>query len=206
LRLQPEISVTPPAEALGRESAVVLVVDVQEAFRRHVPGFEELTRRVALLVEGAGLLDVPVVASEQYPHGLGPTASELDGPLGDAERLEKRAFSAVRAAGFDDLARRLGRRQWILCGLEAHVCVHQTAADLGRRGFAVHLAADAVGARHAQDRELGIARTLADGAHASSVEMALFELLGDADAPAFRGVQAAIKRHAPSPAEPVGAR
>ncbi len=195
---------TPPAvDALRREAAAVLVVDVQEAFRPHVHGFEALVRRVRLLVEGAAALDVPVVVTEQYPRGLGRTAAELVEVLGDAEVVEKLAFSAVAEPRFEDLLRRLGRPQLVVCGLEAHVCVHQTVGALLRRGHDVHLALDAVEARDPVDREVGVRRALAGGARASTVEMALFELLGVAGTPEFKTVHGLIKAAGAVPAATV---
>lgn len=185
---------TPPSpDRLRRDEAAVLVVDVQEAFRPRLSGFDALVRHVRLLVEGAGALDVPVVVTEQYPQGLGRTAVELLDVLGDAEVVPKREFSAVGAPGFDDLLGRLGRSQIVVCGLEAHVCVHQTVGGLLGRGLSVHLCVDAVESLDPVNREIGVRRALADGAHASSVEMALFELLGSADSEDFRTVHGLIK-------------
>jgi nicotinamidase-related amidase len=185
------------ADVLRRDDTAVLVVDVQEAFRPHLPGFDDLVRDVCLLVGGARELDVPVVLTEQYPEGLGATASEILEAAGDAEIVAKLEFSAVRAAGFEELLRRLGRSQLLVCGLEAHVCVHQTVVDLLRRGLSVHLAVDAVGSLDPVDREIGVRRALSGGAHASSVEMALFELLGVAGSEEFRAVHALIKAAGP---------
>ena len=109
------------------------------------------------------MLGVPVVVTEQYPRGLGPTVAELDEVLQGAERLEKVTFSAAAAPGWDALLDRLGRRQVLLCGIEAHVCVHQTATELLRAGLEVHAALDAIESREAVSRQLGVDRMLADG-------------------------------------------
>ncbi len=194
----------PLTDVLRRDDAAVLVVDVQEAFRPHLAGFDALVRHVRLLVEGARALDVPVVATEQYPEGLGRTAVEVLEVLGDAEILPKLEFSAVRAPRFDDLLGRLGRSQLVVCGLEAHVCVHGTVVDLLGRGLSVHLAIDAVESLDPVNREIGVRRALAGGAHPSSVEMALFELLGTAGSEAFKPVHRLIKAAGAVPATASG--
>jgi len=180
-------------ELLRRDDAVLLVIDVQEGFRAHVPDWDAMVARTAVLIRAAAVLGVPVMVTEQYPKGLGETAAELAEPLVAAEKLVKLEFSAACAPGFDDALRRLGRSQVIVCGIEAHVCVHQTVVDLIRRGDSVHLVLDAVSARRSSDRDIGIRRALADGAHASSTEMALFELMRVAGTSVFKQVQGLVK-------------
>lgn len=170
---------------VDRGRAVLLVVDVQEAFRKVIDGFEEVVDAIGICLQAAALLEIPAIVTEQYPRGLGGTVAELSPHLGGGPRLEKTVLAATGAPGFD-LA---GRDQVLLCGIEAHICVHQTAAALTARGVDVHLLADAVSSRTAMNREIGIARTQADGAHLSSVELAFFDCLGDAADPSFRGVQ-----------------
>ena len=175
---------------LQRERAALVVVDVQEAFRKALPDFERVAGNAATLVQGASAMDIPVVLTEQYPQGLGETVPELAEHLpADVERLEKVRFSAAEAEGFD----LEGRGQAIVCGVEAHVCVNQTVLDLLDRGVEVHLAADAVGSRTEENRDLGVHRAERAGAVLTSVETALFELLGGSDAAEFKAVQALVK-------------
>jgi nicotinamidase-related amidase len=171
---------------LRRDRAALVVVDVQEGFRSYET-FADVARQCGRLVEGAGILEVPVVATEQYPKGLGATAPEVGLPEG-AARVEKTVFSAARADGFD-LG---GRDQVVVCGIEAHVCVMQTALDLLERGAEVHVVADAVGSRHAQDREIGLHRLDRAGATLTTVEAALLELCERAGTPEFKAVQKVI--------------
>jgi nicotinamidase-related amidase len=171
---------------LSRDRAALVVVDVQEGFRSYET-FADVARQCGRLVEGAGILEVPVVATEQYPKGLGATAPEVGLPEG-AARVEKTVFSAARADGFD-LG---GRDQVVVCGIEAHVCVMQTALDLLERGAEVHVVADAVGSRHAQDREIGLHRLDRAGATLTTVEAALLELCERAGTPEFKAVQKVI--------------
>jgi nicotinamidase-related amidase len=170
---------------LSRERAALVVVDVQEGFRGY-DTFEQVAGACAKLVEGARILGVPVLATEQYPKGLGHTAPEVG--LGEQHAVEKTVFSAARAEGFD----LQGRRQVVVCGIEAHVCVSQTVLDLLDTGLEVHVPADAVGSRHRSDYEIGLRRMDDAGAQLGSVESVLFELLERAGTPEFKAVQKLI--------------
>jgi nicotinamidase-related amidase len=170
---------------LDRDRAALVVVDVQEGFRSYA-SFAEVAGACAKLVQGARVLELPVIVSEQYPKGLGHTAPEVG--LEDEPRIEKSVFSAVRAEGFD-----LGAsEQAIVCGIEAHVCVSQTVHDLLDRGLEVHVPADAVGSRNEIDYQRGLERMERAGAVVSTVEAALFELLERAGTPEFKAVQKLI--------------
>ena len=174
---------------LDPERAALVVVDVQEAFRPAVVGFDETARAVATLVQGARILGVPVIATEQYPKGLGSTVPEVADHLDGVRPLEKLCFSAADADGFD-LG---GRDQALLCGIETHVCVSQTAHGLLDRGVEVHVARDAVSSRTEDNRELGLHKMESSGAVLSSVETALFELCGAAGSDEFKQIQRLVK-------------
>jgi len=172
---------------LERDNAVVVVVDVQEGFRPAVPHFDEVAGNVAKLVQGANALGVPVFASEQYPRGLGHTVPEVAQHLEGVEPVEKVAFSAA-----DEIE--LGNHgQAIICGIEAHICVWQTARGLIDQGIDVHVARDAVGSRTLDNRDLGVELIERAGGSPTSVETALFELLGRAGTDEFKQVQRIIK-------------
>jgi nicotinamidase-related amidase len=170
---------------LARDRAALIVVDVQEGFRSYA-SFAAVAGACAKLLQGARILGVPALVSEQYPKGLGHTAPEVG--LQDEPTIEKTVFSAARADGFD-LG---GREQAIVCGIETHVCVSQTVHDLLERGIEVHVPADAVGSRHDLDYERGLERMERAGAVVSTVEAALFELLERAGTPEFKAVQKLI--------------
>ena len=174
---------------LDRDRAALVVVDVQEGFRPAVGEFDAVARNVGLLVQGARILGVPVLVTEQYPRGLGETVPEVAAHLDGVPRLDKVEFDATEVEGFD-LA---GRDQALLCGIEAHVCVSQTAAGLLDQDVDVQVAADAVSSRTAANRRAGLAKMEASGALLTSTEMALFELLGRAGTPEFKEVQALVK-------------
>jgi nicotinamidase-related amidase len=177
---------------LSRKRASLVVVDVQEAFRPYA-SFEGVAASCAKLLQGARILDVPRVVSEQYPRGLGHSAPEL-GLQADEPIVEKSVFSAARAEGFEraGIGER-GRDQAIVCGIETHVCVSQTVHDLLARGIEVHVPADAVGSRHALDYERGLERLERAGAVVTTVEAVLFELLERAGTPEFKAVQGLIR-------------
>jgi nicotinamidase-related amidase len=178
------------APKLDRERAALVVVDVQEAFRRAVPAFGEVAEAAATLVRGAGAIGLPVLVTEQYPKGLGSTVPEVSEHLpAGVEPIEKVRFSAAEADGFD----LSGRDQAIVCGIEAHVCVNQTVMDLVDEGVEVHVVADAVASRSDRDRELGLHKAERAGAVLTSVETALFELLRGSDAEEFKQVQGLVR-------------
>ena len=180
---------------LDPRRAALVVIDLQEAFRV-VPGFDRIAQAAATLARGAEAIGIPVVATEQYPKGLGSTVPEVASALpAGVEPLEKVVFAASEAGGFD-LG---GRDQALLCGIEAHVCVNQTALDLLGRGVEVHVARDAVGSRFELNLETGLEKMERAGAVITSVETALFELLGQAGTDEFKRVQKLILEFAPNP-------
>jgi nicotinamidase-related amidase len=179
---------------LDRDRATIVIVDIQEGFRKAIPGFDEIVSAASTLVRGAGEMGVPVVVTEQYPKGLGPTAPELAGHLPEGtEPIAKTRFSAAAADGFD-LG---GREQAVVCGIESHVCVNQTVLDLLGRGLEVHVVSDAVGSRDSANRDLGLHKAERAGAWLTSVETALFELLEEAGSDEFKAVQRLVLEHAP---------
>ena len=178
------------AERLSRERAALVVVDIQEAFRKAIPEFDDITAASANLIRGFAEMGLPIVITQQYPQGLGETVPEVAEHLPDGvEPIDKIRFSAAEAEGFGlD-----GRDQVVVCGIETHVCVNQTVLDLLGSGAQVQLATDAVASRTEANRDLGLRRAEDAGATLTSVEMALFELLGGADAAEFKAVQGLIK-------------
>jgi nicotinamidase-related amidase len=181
---------------LDPERAALVVVDVQEGFRPAIPGFERITAATATLIRGAEQIGIPVIATEQYPKGLGETVPEVAEALpAGVEPLEKLDFAASEADGFD-LG---GRDQAIVCGVETHVCVNQTALDLLGQGVEVHVAEDAVGSRFDENKRIGLNKMEQAGAVLSSVETALFELLRRAGSDEFKAVQKLILEYAPNP-------
>ncbi|HEY6652752.1 MAG TPA: isochorismatase family protein [Solirubrobacterales bacterium] len=181
---------------LEADRTTLVVVDVQEAFRKAILDFDRIAKATATLIEGAEAIGVPIVISVQYPKGLGETVPEVAEHLPDGvEPLEKVVFAASEAEGFD----LEGRDQVLLCGIETHVCVNQTALDLLASGVEVQVAEDAVGSRSDQNKRVGLHKMEGAGAVMTSVETALFELLGRAGTDEFKRVQRLILDYAPNP-------
>jgi nicotinamidase-related amidase len=181
---------------LDADRTALVVVDVQEGFRKAIPDFELVVRASSTLIEGFKLIGVPIVVTEQYPKGLGNTTAEVAARLPDGtEPIEKVCFSAAEADGFD-LG---GRTQALVCGIETHVCVNQTVLDLLGSDVEVQVAMDAVASRWEEDDQAGQRRMERAGATLTTVEMALFELLGGAGTDQFKQVQTLILEYAPNP-------
>ena len=162
-----------------------------------IAGGAEVVRRVGILIEAARALGVPMIATEQYPKGLGPTVPSIKALLpNDAPIIAKLTFSAGKSVDFARALREKraeGRDQIVLCGTETHVCVLQTAADLKARGAEVFLVADAAGSRTEANKEAALRRLSALGVHCVTTEMALFEWLEVAGTNEFRTVSKLIR-------------
>ena len=178
---------------LDVENSLLLVIDIQE---RLVASLDKdvIVSKVGKLVDAANILDVPVVLSEQYPKGLGhtvPTISEKLKP--ETPIVEKCSFSLLREEGFLDKIKAYGKKQIVICGIETHICVHQTATELMDAGFEVFVAKDACASRNKYEFKQGIEAMHNNGAKISCVEIILFEWLRSAKNPKFKEVQALIK-------------
>ncbi|MBX7171252.1 MAG: hydrolase [Pyrinomonadaceae bacterium] len=179
---------------LNRENTVFVIIDIQEAFRSPIPDFEEIAVNTSIMARGCQLLNVPIIVTEQYPKGLGRTAEEILLSLTDnAEIIEKTAFSACGATSFGEKLKSFNAKQIILAGIEAHICVNQTAHDLLDQGFQVHLLQDCVSSRKTHDKHTGIEKMKLSGVIPSNVEMALFELMKDSKHEQFKEIQKLVK-------------
>jgi nicotinamidase-related amidase len=186
---------------LSRGRAALLVVDIQDRLAPAMPAdaLAGVLRNTAILIAAADQLGLPIVVSQQYPRGLGATARPVEDALAQARqvhRFDKLEFSAAAAPEFAALTAPgsgLDRDQWLVCGMESHVCVYQTARDLAARGWDVHVCADAVCSRTAANRELGLGLMARAGAIVSSTEACVFDLLGRAGSDEFRALSRVIK-------------
>lgn len=179
---------------LHPDTSLLLVVDMQEKFAPVIEHYDRLTEQCGILVQACRLLGVPVVVSEQYPKGLGHTVSPLKACLpADTVILEKVSFGCGRDAELERHIATLARKQVLVCGIEAHVCVNQTVHQLLAQAYQVHIIQDAIGARHQSNYKAAMAKMQQSGAIPATVEMALFELLGTAAHPQFKAIQALIK-------------
>lgn len=183
----------PTIEHARIESSLLLLVDVQGRLARLMHDSEAMIRQQAILIRACRLLDVPVLWAEQLPDKLGSTVDELQGPLEGLAPQAKSSFGCCGDAQLRQAIETSGRDQILLCGIEAHVCVWQTAAALVEMGRSVHLAADAVSSRSVFNRDIAFRRMERAGVHLSTVETLLFELMQDAVHPRFRDVTALLK-------------
>ncbi len=177
---------------LDAQDGILLIVDIQTRLAAAMPEPEAAIARAAILLDAAERLGVPIVASEQYPQGLGHTDARLPLPA-SARVFAKTAFSAARDAAILGHLESLGRRQVVLCGMETHVCVLQTGIDLAGRGFRPAVVADAVASRSPERKRLGLERMAAAGVAVVDSEMVVFEWLGAAGTPEFKELSRLIR-------------
>jgi nicotinamidase-related amidase len=175
------------------DTAVAVAVDYQERLMPAIHDASELIRSSRLLLSGLRELKVPVIISRQYPKGLGDTVPEIKDVTPDAVPCEKISFSCWGSEQFRDALQKLNRKNIVLCGVEAHVCVLQTAVDLLASGYGVLFTADCTGSRKKHDKKMGLKRAEREGALLVTGEQILFELLESAAAPAFKSISALLR-------------
>ena len=179
---------------LNSENSVLLIIDIQPRLLAAQPKGEKILKNTKKLAAAARLLNIKTIVTEQYPQVLGITDETLSVELpSDTKTFEKKCFNCLEQPELKEYLTALGKKQIILCGVETHICVHQTAAALITEGFEVHIIEDACGSRDKFEHKLGLKRMMNDGASPSSVEIALFELLKNASHPKFKEVQSLIK-------------
>lgn len=178
---------------LTPENSLLLIIDVQEklvnALDKNI-----IVKRVSNLAKSARLLEIPVIVTEQYPKGLGATVQEISSELSeDTAVFEKTSFNALAEDGVLDKIKSYGKTQIVICGIETHICVHQTAAALLREGFEVYVVKDACASRNKYEFKQGIELMETNGAKVTCVEIVLFEWLKTAKNPHFKEIQVLIK-------------
>jgi len=178
---------------LTAENSVLVVVDIQGKLAQIMYERDALFTNVKKMIRGALVLGVPIIWVEQNPQGLGPTVPEIKELLAGLSPLEKFSFSCYREKRFVDRLESLGRRQVLLAGIEAHVCVYQTAMDLLGAGYEVQVVADAVSSRTRENKEIALTKMRDLGAVMTSTESALFELLRVAKGPKFKEILQIVK-------------
>jgi nicotinamidase-related amidase len=172
---------------------VLVVIDVQEKLFRLMYEKEKLVDNLSRLLQGARVLDIPVILTEQYPQGLGKTIPEVADLLPGTPALPKVCFSCYGDEGFRKELTAAGRRQVLITGIECHVCVYQTTVDLLRAGYGVYVVTDCVSSRTAENRALGFDRMTRAGALPTGTEMVLFELLQVATGDRFKAISKILK-------------
>lgn len=177
---------------LTKEEAVLVIIDVQGKLAQIVDESELVIQGIVNVVKGANVLDVPVLWLEQYPKGLGPTVTAIADEI-KGEPIEKITFSAYETEAFRQQLEALGRKKVLIAGIETHICVYQTAAQLLEAGYDVEVLADCVSSRTKGNREVGLQKMLQLGAKVTSVETALFEMQQIAKGDAFKTISSIIK-------------
>ncbi len=178
-----------------RKASILLIVDIQERLVAAMPEDARalVLRRAGILAQAASHLEVPTFLTEQYPKGLGPTHEAVRRHLGSAHRLEKTSFSCCGAEGFQEILLAAGRRQVVLSGMEAHVCVLQTALDLDSAGFQVFVAEDGVCSRDPRNARNALCRLWREGITVTNTESVVFEWLRDSRHPRFKEISALVR-------------
>jgi nicotinamidase-related amidase len=175
-------------QPLVAEQCALVVVDIQEKLLPPIFHKEQLVRNAKLLIRAAGVLKIPAIATTQYAKGLGKTVAEVAELLPEAEAIDKDQFSCFGSEAFCGRVKRLpgNRNTLLLCGMESHICVMQTALGALREGYIVHVASDAVGSRTEWNWRAGLERMREAGAVMSSTEMMIYELMRSSSSAAFK--------------------
>jgi len=175
------------------QKSCLVVVDVQGKLAQLMSERERLFKNIQILIKAAKILDIPIIWCQQFPEGLGETVSEIAELMCDIEPINKVSFSCCGDEGFNIRLEEVGREHVILCGIESHVCIYQTASDLYKRGYEVSVIGDAVSSRTAENKTIALERMRNEGIIISSTEMVVFELLRTAEHPKFREVAKLVK-------------
>ncbi|MGC2645818.1 MAG: hydrolase [Candidatus Sulfotelmatobacter sp.] len=175
-------------QSLEADRCALIVVDIQEKLLPPIFQKEQLVRNAQLLIRAAGILKIPAIVSTQYAKGLGGTVPEIASLLPETEAIDKNLFSCFGSDVFCTLLKRLpgNRNTLLLCGMESHICVMQTALAALREWYLVHVASDAVSSRTEWNWKIGLDRMRAAGAVISSTEMMIYELMRSSSSPAFK--------------------
>ena len=171
----------------------LVVVDVQDKLAQIMQDREVLFKNVRILIKSAQILSIPILWCQQCPDSLGPTAPEIEQLLSENEPINKSSFSCCGDDQFNEKLSQLNVNQVLICGIETHVCIYQTAMDLIHRGLNVNVIADAVSSRTSENKQIALSRLAVEGVKICSTEMVLFEILKTAKHPCFKEIARLIK-------------
>ncbi|MCJ7604681.1 MAG: hydrolase [Dehalococcoidales bacterium] len=180
-------------DALTIDNTVLVLIDYQERLFPVMHEKEKLLKNVLKLVQGAKALGVPIILTEQYPKGLGSTLPEITKLLPDVKPLEKTCFSCCDEENFNAALKASGRKQVLIAGIEAHICVYQTAMALARRGYEVQVVGDCVSSRDPENKLVALFKMGAAGISPTTTETALFELLKVGRGDVFKQISGIVK-------------
>ena len=175
------------------EDTMALVIDYQEKLIPVIYNNEEIVNKTSILIKGLRELVVPIIVSQQYTKGLGNTISPIAEALGDFEPFDKKSFSLIGDEDINRAIKHTGRRNVIVCGVEAHICVLQTLLDLSEEGYNVYLVEDCIGSRKENDKVMACRRAENEGGYITTYEAVLYELTGGAGNPHFKAISKLTK-------------
>ncbi len=181
------------SRTLNIENCFLVVVDLQGKLAQLMHDKHDLFKNVQILIKAAKLLDIPILWCQQSPDALGQTLPQIAELLDDNEPINKASFSCCGSEQFNERLNSLNRHQPILCGIETHVCIYQTAAELLEKGFDVSVVADAVSSRTLENKHIALEKMKNSRVNITSTEMAIFELLKTAEHPQFKKIAKLVK-------------
>ncbi|MBW1654292.1 hydrolase [Flavobacterium quisquiliarum] len=178
---------------LTQENTGLIIVDVQGKLARIVHESEKMISNLEKLIRGCQILSLPIIYLEQNPNGLGNTIPELKQLLGNQKAIEKYTFNAFENDEFKNAVLQTKRKQWLVCGIEAHICVYQTAVGLLTQNFEVEIVTDCTSSRSKNSIDLAFQKIQQKGVSLTNVEMCLYELVKDSRNENFKGILGLIK-------------
>ena len=178
---------------ISRAAAVLVIIDIQGNLAQTMYNKKNLFANAVKLIGGFKVFNLPIIFTEQIPQKLGQTIPQISAELDGIKPIAKETFSCWADVHFREQMEALSRRHVVLLGIESHVCVYQTALDLIQNGYNIHLVADAISSRTKDNRDMGLNAMKSAGAHLTSTEMVLFELLRTAADPKFKEIFKIVK-------------
>ena len=179
---------------LHPDNTLLVIMDMQEPFLRNIYERDRVLRNISILARSADILRVPIITTTQYGEKMGGVVSELASHIPSlSPKFDKISFSCYADPAFASAVQRSGRKQILLCGVESHICISQTAHELAASGFQPHVVTDAVSSRTEANWRLGLDKMRQGGVILASVESAIYELLHEAGSPEFQKILALIK-------------
>ncbi len=180
-------------KSLDVANTVLILIDFQERLFPVMYDKEKLLQNVIKLIKGAKVLEIPIILTEQYPKGLGSTIPEVKELIPDVKPVEKVCFSCTDESAFNQALKSLKRKQVLIAGIEAHICVYQTAMALAREGYEVQVVADCIASRDPENRVAALTKMGMAGISPTTTEMALFELVKVAQGDKFKQISSIVK-------------
>jgi len=178
---------------LTKNNCILLVIDVQEKFKKVIFNFDDVLNNLSKLIKAFQILKIPIIVTEQYPKGLGRTIKELDVLLKNNKHIEKTQFSCFDNNNFKKSIKLINIKNIIIVGIEAHVCVLRTILDGIKKSYNMHLVVDSVSSRKKLDKDVGIMRAQQSNAFITTTEMVIFQLLKSSKDIEFKEIRKLIK-------------